>query len=574
MKLRLADHLALPAEAVTETFGILAARGAGKSNTAAVMAEEMFQAKLPFVVVDPVRAWWGLRSSRDGTGPGLPLPIFGGRRGDVPLERGGGQLVADLVVDQRLSCVLDLSEFESEGAKKQFLLDFARRLYQRNEAPLHLFLEEADDYIPQRPMGRDEPFLLRAWENIVRRGRARGIGCTLITQRSAALNKNVLTQVQTLIPMRTTGPQDIAAIREWVKYHHQGEALLESLPGLEDGEGWVWSPHFLKQMVRVRFRVRETFDSGATPKASASPRPPATLADVDLGQLKTKMAATIEKAKAEDPRELRKQVAELRAQLARGQAASPGPAKTLRVEVPILKDAQIKRLEAAVGRIERSMRAFGELARAFGGTEREIRNIGTEIVTAIRAKPLPQPIAAPARPASAVPRQVSAGPARFQPRAAAHGPTLPLGERRILTAVAQHGDGVTREQLTILTGYKRSSRDTYLQRLRERGLVESAGDRLLPTAEGLAALGSDFAPLPIGDALREHWMTRLPEGERRVLAVLLEAFPKALERESLSVVTGYQRSSRDTYLQRLKARRLVIAEGRGHMRAAAALFDA
>jgi hypothetical protein len=154
-------------------------------------------------------------------------------------------------------------------------------------------------------MGRDEPFLLRAWENIVRRGRARGLGCTLITQRSAVLNKNVLTQVQTLIPMRTTGPQDIAAIREWVKYHHQGEALLATLPALEDGEAWVWSPHFLKKMVRVRFRRRATFDSGATPKASASPRPPATLADVDLGQLKTKMAA---------------------------------------IEVPVLTDAQVKRL--------------------------------------------------------------------------------------------------------------------------------------------------------------------------------------------------------------------------------------
>ena len=78
MKLRLAPDLALPLEAVTETFGILAARGAGKSNTAAVMAEEMFTAKLPFVVVDPVRAWWGLRSSRDGTGPGLPMPQKGG----------------------------------------------------------------------------------------------------------------------------------------------------------------------------------------------------------------------------------------------------------------------------------------------------------------------------------------------------------------------------------------------------------------------------------------------------------------------------------------------------------------
>jgi uncharacterized protein len=149
--LHISTELSFPVEAITETFGILAVRGAGKSNAAAVMAEEMFQAKLPFVAVDPARAWYGLRASRDGTGPGLPIPIFGGRHGDIPLERGSGQLIADLIVDHRLSCVLDLSEFESEKMKKDFLLDFARRLYQRNEEPLHLFLEEADDYIPKSP---------------------------------------------------------------------------------------------------------------------------------------------------------------------------------------------------------------------------------------------------------------------------------------------------------------------------------------------------------------------------------------------------------------------------------------
>ncbi|HET7910018.1 MAG TPA: hypothetical protein VFL19_04870, partial [Nitrospira sp.] len=63
---------------------------------------------------------------------------------------------------------------------KYFLLKFAQRLYEKNEDPLHLFLEEADDYIPQKPM-RDEAQLLRAWENIVRRGRARGLGMTIIT---------------------------------------------------------------------------------------------------------------------------------------------------------------------------------------------------------------------------------------------------------------------------------------------------------------------------------------------------------------------------------------------------------
>src|SRR5262245_22795998 len=132
MRLQLAQDLALPPDAVTQTFGIVAVRGAGKSNTARRLAEQMHAAELPFVAVDPVGSWWGLRSSADGKSGGLEIPIFGGKRGDVPLERSAGNLIADLVVDKRLSCVLDLSQFDSEGSKKAFLLDFAMRLYRRN----------------------------------------------------------------------------------------------------------------------------------------------------------------------------------------------------------------------------------------------------------------------------------------------------------------------------------------------------------------------------------------------------------------------------------------------------------
>ncbi len=239
-EINLARGFNLPPEAVTQTFGVLAVRGAGKSNLARVMAEGMFAAGLPFVAVDPVGSWWGLRGARDGKGEGIKVVILGGRHGDVPLERGAGAMIADLVVDKRLTCVLDVSEF-SEGDKIRFLIDFAERLYRRNQDPLHLFLEEADDYIPQRPF-REQARLLRAFENIVRRGRARGLGMTMITQRSAAINKNVLTQIETLFVLRITSPQDRKAIEAWVEYHGQAEDILESLSGLENGEAWVWSP--------------------------------------------------------------------------------------------------------------------------------------------------------------------------------------------------------------------------------------------------------------------------------------------------------------------------------------------
>ena len=571
MKLHLAEELTLPAEAVTQTFAILGVRGSGKSNTAVLMAEEMFRTKLPFVVIDPVGSWWGLRSSRNGKGPGLAVAIFGGRHGDVPLERAGGALLADLVVDERLSCVLDVSEF-SEGDKIRFLIDFAERLYRRNQDPLHLFLEEADDYAPQRPF-REQARLLRAWENVVRRGRARGLGITMITQRSAALNKNVLTQIETLLVFRTTSPQDRKAIGAWVDYHGQSQELLESLPGLKDGEAWIWSPHWLGKLLRTRVRLRDTFDSAATPKDVAGRRPPASLADIDLQAIQKRMNATIERAKTEDPRELRRQVAELRQQLVH--MKTPVPARVEIKSLEIVKPGMVRRIEQLLRKIEhviqsadRIQKALAKAAEPIGAVVVNLGTAAARLYTTLQARS-----DSVLSSQTVLIRERQATPPAGRPAAIKPESELPIGEFRLLTAIAQYPDGVSREQLSVLAGYKRSSRDTYLQRLRERGYFVFNGDQLLATEAGLAMLGSGFLPLPVGPPLQDYWMNRLPVGEAKLLQVLLDAYPKAVDREILSDKTGYKRSSRDTYLQRLLTRRLIVSEGRGAVRAHELLFE-
>ena len=67
-ELKISKTLSLPIEAVTQTFGILAIRGAGKTNTSVVLTEEMVKAGLPVVVVDPVGHRERLQVKRDGNG--------------------------------------------------------------------------------------------------------------------------------------------------------------------------------------------------------------------------------------------------------------------------------------------------------------------------------------------------------------------------------------------------------------------------------------------------------------------------------------------------------------------------
>lgn len=602
MKLQLSEHLSLPPDAVTQTFGVLAVRGAGKSNTAAVMAEEMFRAGLPFAVVDPVGAWWGLRSSRDG-GPGISVPIFGGRHGDVPLEKAGGTLIADLLVDERLSCVIDVSDF-SESDKIRFLTEFAERLYRRNQDPLHLFLEEADDYVPQRPF-REQARCLRAFENIVRRGRARGLGITMISQRSAAINKNVLTQIETLFVLRTTSPQDRKAIEAWVEYHGQAKELVASLPSLVDGEAWVWSPHWLQILDRFRIRRRETFDSGATPKDLKGRRPPATLADVDLGAIQQRMAATIERAKAEDPRELRKEIARLNSELrnAKSELAAK-QAMPERVEVPVLDGKELERLKEAVGQIEEladeatgalvgsidKLRAElmekwpGTVDRAFERVTKPLDDISERLSRLNGRKHVEKGEAVAGRD---VPRDRchDRGPSRHKdlPRSSdAFGESLTGPERRILEGLARlRAIGIAsppRAQVALLARYKSTASTGFPKGLSSLHVKEfvsyPSGGRVALTDAGLDAVGNIDHPVTT-EELHEMVRDVLAGVEWRVLEPLIGRRGEAVDRATLAHEAGYQSIASTGFpkaVSRLSSLGLVDYPSPGMVRATSMLF--
>jgi hypothetical protein len=151
---------------------------------------------------------------------------------------------------------------------------------------------------------------------------------------------------------------------------------------------------------------------------------------------------------------------------------------------------------------------------------------------------------------------------------------MSAGEYRCLVAIAQHAPAsVTREQLTALTGYKRSTRDLYLQGLTRRAYVARAGEGVTATPAGVAALPPDFEPLPTGKALLSHWLRELPEGEARVLELLAKFYPHPVHRDRVGDSLGYRRSTRDLYLQKLERRRLAEKTGGGHVMARAILFD-
>lgn len=600
MKLHIAKGLSLPGDAVTQTLVVYGARGMGKTNFGTVLCEELSAAGLRFSYVDPMGHLWGLRHSTDGKGRGIEVLILGGRHGDIPIEPTGGAVVADLVADEEVDCIIDISrradgKMWGKGERIRFVTDYCKRLYERQgerTRPLMQIIDEAARFVPQMARHGDDQVAacIGAVEQMVEEGRGVGIGVTLITQRSARLSKSVAELAEAMVAFRTVGPNSVEAILDWFGEHIPKERwkdLVEQLRQLPRGHALVVSPGWLHFEGVAEIRMRHTFDSSATPKAGQERRAHGAGAKPDLARYQARMADTIDRAKASDPAALRRRIAELEAVVAiekkmktaereRADRAAP---KIQRVEVPVLKDGQVKRLEAG---IERMAALQDRLAQA---QQVVVTEAGSLRAALARARGAPSP-AAP-RPAAPAPPPRRLPPPPPPPSAGRNGAIAgeePVGEggldrarRAILAVLAQYPEGCAAGKLALLSGYRWSGGfRNALSALRSAGLIvgpNSATMRI--TDAGTAALGDGYSPLPTGGALVDYWLNHRSLGacERAVLRALL-ANPEGLAAGDLAKAAGYEWSGGfRNALSNLRTAGLLVGRNSELMRARDMLLD-
>jgi hypothetical protein len=561
VKLRLSDDLSLPIDAVTQKLAFLARSGAGKTYAAGKLVEELVAAKQQVVVVDPVGVWWGLRLAADGKKPGIPIYVFGGQHQDVPLEPTGGKLVAELIVKHGMSVVLDVSPLTG-GEQRRFVTDFAVTLLQekkRHRSPLMVVWEECQDFVPQRVMGPSAQ-MAGAMERLIKQGRNFGIGTTLISQRPQAVNKDVLNQTECLIVMQMTGPQERKTIQGWVVENAADVAgAVDQLPSLHRGEAFVWSPQWLRIFQKVRIGKKWTFDASSTPEFGKR-QVARELAPVDLAAVSAAMKDTIERAKAEDPRELRKKIATLEAQVRKAEAAKPS-IRVEKTEVPVIRAADLKRLQKfADGFREDVNRIAPTIAALLEGAKVTAR-IGVMPIDEARKRlalpPNKKPITMPL---------LSGGNGKD------HG-VLTGPERKLLTALAQHGPTVSVRRLAILTGYSQQGGGfrNPLSALRSKGYLEGREDVAI-TPAGQGALGA-WDPLPAGRDLMDYWLQRLPGPEKKILVAIASVHPQAIAVETVAEMAGYEADGGGFRNPLSRLRTLELVSGRGELRASEELFS-
>jgi hypothetical protein len=578
-ELWISDALSLPLNAVTQTFAFMGKKGSGKTYAATSTAEKMLDEHAQVVALDPVGVWYGLRLAADGKSPGISIPVFGGLHGDIPLEPTGGKIIADLIVDRGISAVIDVSQFEHDTDKARFAGDFAARLFFRKKSSpsaIHVFLEECQEFVPQQP-NKGEERMLHAFNRMVRLGRNFGIGVSLVSQRPQDVNKKALNQAECVFAFQLGGTHERKAVREWISEKDMDEDLVDELPKLKTGHAYVWSPSWLDISEKILFAKKRTFDSSATPEVGKRTAQ-RDLAPIELEQLRDDMAATIERAEADDPKVLRKRIAQLEAE--RGQKRETTAiltdedrkainevsqllaeaSKLLRQQNERAIDVEAGRM-TAYGRIESGVdELMQRLTVVVGRLAPETRKLVKILPKTPLASVRPEP-----RPAIRPPAMVAAPGSDAK--------KLGKGAREMLRSLKRMGP-LTRAQLATLSGLSESGTfRNYLSDLRTAEYISEDGEKIAATESGEDAAGSvDASPITTDD-LMGIWSARLGAGARRMLDVLVRTYPRSMPRSELARQTEMEESGTfRNYLSDLHSNGLVEKPNRSDVRAAEALF--
>ena len=574
--------LCIPESVLKQHVVILGKTGAGKSSKLRHIVEHLLDRNKRVCIIDPKGDWSGLKTSADGTKPGFAVIGFGDFKNekaqDVPINPQSGKQIAELITTGNRPCIIGFRGWMTADMIR-FWLDFASTLFNAQSGELYLIIDEVHNFSPKGKIPDPSVGKCIHWTNrLMAEGRGLGLICLIASQRPQKVHNDTLTSCETLIAARVVHKADRDAIKDWVDGcgdSDKGKEVINGLAQLERPEAWVWSPEAGFGPEIIKFPMFETFDSFAPPQLQKKVSNSGWSA-VDLDAVKEKLAKVIEEQSANDPVKLKADLRAARKQLEDFQKAKKVfPIGTARIQIPVFTKSERSRLTKLVSSLDR-------LQSAIEGTE-ERRQKQLAHLTSLqveseffRQKLLALPDGALVTKNVAQTRTTHAPPAapvvhRPVPTPSLNG-KLPIGEEKILSACIQFPVGVTRRQLTVLTTFKRSTRDAYVARLKEKGYIYTSGEDVIATEAGMTLL-PDARPLPTGQALREYWSNVLPEGERKIFDLICESFPDPVSRDVISEATGFKRSTRDAYLSRMSAKILFSEAGRGMVRASEQLFE-
>jgi len=235
-------------ELVTGRSCVIAQSGAGKSYLISVLCEKMLKNKIPFCIIDTEGEYFSLKEK-------FEILWVGGEGSDVDIEKVNLKELAEKAITENIPIIFDVSDVLEE---RRFVEEFSSNLYDIatiKRSPYLMIIEEADKFIPQ---SKDS---IKKIEEISRRGRKRGLGLMIATQRPALVNKNVLSQCGNQFIGKLTTENDLKAVNLFFSSRKQ----LEELPLLDAGYFFAMG-NISKRRIKFKSDERETQHKGLTPE--------------------------------------------------------------------------------------------------------------------------------------------------------------------------------------------------------------------------------------------------------------------------------------------------------------------
>ncbi len=251
-----------PDDILGHMTAILGMTGSGKSNTAAVITEELLSANVPVCVVDTAGEYYGLKEKFDiweigrGRDPNRTI--------DATIGEAAAPHAARTAYTNAASTILNLSGFNRDG-RDFFIAEYMETIW--NLAPHHrhpyvIVLEEAHHFIPQRGRVPASEVLV----SIAAEGRKQGLNIIMSSQRSARLDKDVITQAGLAFLHQVRHPADLAVYYDLIP--RPRSKVKDAISRLKVGEALVMHG---SEVQRHTIRKRHTTHGGHTPTVADLP---------------------------------------------------------------------------------------------------------------------------------------------------------------------------------------------------------------------------------------------------------------------------------------------------------------
>ena len=493
-------------------------------------------------------------------------------------------LLARRLRETRASAIIGMYEMKMQD-RKRFVRLFLEEFVEAPKSMWHpciVVVDEAHHFCPEK----DEAESMAAVNDLITRGRKRGLCGILATQRLSKLSKDSAAELHNkLIGMAVLDTDVKRAADDLGMSPREAMPILRSL---EPGEFFSFGPALTRTVTKIKVgRVVTTHPEAGT-GATLAPPPPSAKIKAILAKL-TDLPKEAEQ-EARTLADLKRENANLKRDLTLAKKAQPpaNPVKIKTIEKPVVGKRAIAGIREAAKEMNKALRKIREIHAVWShnleivdkriagltATLDRVTNTlsGSQPPSIVARKPIPVPMAGQAL----APNSKAGG--LFEPRGVGNGADLSLTpmDSAILNVLAQHRGGCTARKLVLLAGYtlNGSIRNSF-SKLRTAGLIAGSNTGVLKsTLAGDTALGT-YDPLPPpGPELAHYWLHHkmMTPMDRSILTELI-SHPEGMAAEPLCVEAGYtlNGSTRNSF-SKLRTAGLLVGRNTETMRASEELL--